>query len=50
MNQATFGNAPKAFKVSKTGEKIRNNLSAINTGAFALGSIIGPVLGSVLTG
>lgn len=49
MNQAVFQKASKTFKQSETGDIIRNNISAINTGAFALGAIIGPILGSVLT-
>jgi MFS family permease len=28
---------------------MKNNVSAINTGAFALGSIIGPIASSLLT-
>jgi MFS family permease len=30
-------------------EKMKNNVSAINTAAFSLGSIIGPILSSLMT-
>lgn len=50
MNAALFKKQTKTFKDSKQGEMAKNNIAAINTGAFALGSIIGPVLGSVLEG
>jgi MFS family permease len=43
-----FKGVSKEKRNSKIGGQIKNNISAINTGFFALGSILGPILGSVL--
>ena len=35
-------------KSNLNADNMKNNVAAINTGAFALGSIIGPILGSFI--
>jgi len=49
-NSAVFKNRPKEFSLSPQGQRAKNSLSAINTGANAFGQITGPILGSSMVG